>query len=489
MRPLIKASRLFAIAAVALLLALTGCKSKNLPTYPTAPSIPTPSTPSTGGMPPPPSGGLPSIPSTPSTPSPSKPSTPSDGAKSGSSPPSLPSAGMPSSGPSGKPEKSGKKSDQKSGQKPGGEQAGDPSSGEAGDQRAAQTAAGDDLQKAGERIAKAGSGEIDPLIPETDSDSSDDGDVFADSNAASGAPMNESAESSGADGADGQDDGQESSAGGGQGQMNENGAASEQVDGMPGGGIPGDLADEILAAQVALAEAGGALQTAGAAVAGAETDEELASAEELLSDARIAVIIASQDIEILEGELAGTPGWGDSDDNPFQETSAALQEANIALVIATRAVLIAKTGSAELSSRMPNGVPGGGETQTSNGQVTVLEGELDESLIIFDGQIGDAREAVLSTTPPPTTNPTGIQRPEGERMRLPTESEMPQTIEKPSEQQVATANMPDLNQGDIPDPQGDDIVAQQLREAAIAESDPELQAKLWEEYKRYREGL
>ena len=42
---------------------------------------------------------------------------------------------------------------------------------------------------------------------------------------------------------------------------------------------------------------------------------------------------------------------------------------------------------------------------------------------------------------------------------------------------------------DIPSPQGDDIVAQQLREAAIAEQDPDLQAKLWEEYKRYKEGM
>ena len=42
---------------------------------------------------------------------------------------------------------------------------------------------------------------------------------------------------------------------------------------------------------------------------------------------------------------------------------------------------------------------------------------------------------------------------------------------------------------DIPDPQGDDIVAQQLREAAIAETDPELKEKLWEEYKKYRASL
>ena len=50
---------------------------------------------------------------------------------------------------------------------------------------------------------------------------------------------------------------------------------------------------------------------------------------------------------------------------------------------------------------------------------------------------------------------------------------------------IPPSNIPE----DVPDPQGDDIVAQQLREAAIDEADPDLQAKLWEEYKRYREGL
>jgi hypothetical protein len=35
----------------------------------------------------------------------------------------------------------------------------------------------------------------------------------------------------------------------------------------------------------------------------------------------------------------------------------------------------------------------------------------------------------------------------------------------------------------------DDIVARQLKEAAEKETDPELQAKLWEEYRRYKEGM
>jgi hypothetical protein len=39
---------------------------------------------------------------------------------------------------------------------------------------------------------------------------------------------------------------------------------------------------------------------------------------------------------------------------------------------------------------------------------------------------------------------------------------------------------------DIPDASGDDVVARQLREAAMAEDDPELREKLWEEYRRYK---
>ena len=39
---------------------------------------------------------------------------------------------------------------------------------------------------------------------------------------------------------------------------------------------------------------------------------------------------------------------------------------------------------------------------------------------------------------------------------------------------------------DIPDARDDDIIARQLREAAMAETDPELREALWEEYRRYK---
>ena len=46
-----------------------------------------------------------------------------------------------------------------------------------------------------------------------------------------------------------------------------------------------------------------------------------------------------------------------------------------------------------------------------------------------------------------------------------------------------TAGRPDLEEGD------DDIVARQLREAAEQETDPEVKERLWEEYRKYKEGI
>ena len=41
---------------------------------------------------------------------------------------------------------------------------------------------------------------------------------------------------------------------------------------------------------------------------------------------------------------------------------------------------------------------------------------------------------------------------------------------------------------DIPNGSDDDVVARQLREAAEKERDPELKERLWEEYRRYKQG-
>ena len=49
-------------------------------------------------------------------------------------------------------------------------------------------------------------------------------------------------------------------------------------------------------------------------------------------------------------------------------------------------------------------------------------------------------------------------------------------------EQVAVYDPP----ADIPDGTDDDVVARQLREAAMREPDPELREKLWDEYRKYK---
>jgi len=47
---------------------------------------------------------------------------------------------------------------------------------------------------------------------------------------------------------------------------------------------------------------------------------------------------------------------------------------------------------------------------------------------------------------------------------------------------------PNTVPADIPDGRDDDIVARQLREAAMKETDPELRERLWEEYRQYKKA-
>ncbi len=54
----------------------------------------------------------------------------------------------------------------------------------------------------------------------------------------------------------------------------------------------------------------------------------------------------------------------------------------------------------------------------------------------------------------------------------------------PSTKDAEVASVP----ADVADAHDDDVVARQLREAAMDETDPVLKEKLWEEYRRYKAG-
>ncbi|MBL4681261.1 MAG: hypothetical protein JKY88_11140 [Pseudomonadales bacterium] len=238
--------------------------------------------------------------------------------------------------------------------------------------------------------------------------------------------------------------------------------------------------EEIQAAQAALEEAGIALQTAGEAVSDADSEEAIAEAEQLLSDARIKIIIAGQDLANL-----GDSDIDEATSQVIEDIESAIDEANVYLVIATQSILTAKTGLPEF--------PGGGTISSTkdNGPVGTLDDELEQSLIIFDGEIEDARATIIQSTPAPTGDIVGVQtdRPAGEsNYPEASDEEGASDTEGDQEDQMASA-VPNIVPEGIPSAQGDDIVAQQLREAAIAETDPGLKEKLWEEYRRYKSGL
>ena len=127
---------------------------------------------------------------------------------------------------------------------------------------------------------------------------------------------------------------------------------------------------------------------------------------------------------------------------------------------------------------MPSGSSGSGS-----------DDELERALEEFDGEIL-AERAVLEqrsnenlgggTLPPGSTSSSRPTTPEGV-----ISAPFPQSRQVPSPpmpQRTAGAQMPD----DVPDARDDDIIARQLREAAMLESDPVLREKLWDEYRRYK---
>lgn len=125
--------------------------------------------------------------------------------------------------------------------------------------------------------------------------------------------------------------------------------------------------------------------------------------------------------------------------------------------------------------------------------------ELDKALEDFDGEILAERSVIQTRsneragsagTPsdlPPSGDPSGEpatgdpgsanqQTASYEPRGMPSQNRPQRTAP------AAGSSLPD----DIPDARDDDIIARQLREAAMNEADPELREKLWEEYRRYK---
>jgi hypothetical protein len=168
-------------------------------------------------------------------------------------------------------------------------------------------------------------------------------------------------------------------------------------------------------------------------------------------------------------------------------------------------------GQASRVPPMPSeqGLPpgsGDGETGAQSGTDTAGgpggqggDGELDKALKDFDGGILAERAVIqartneragTSNTPselPGSGGATGDVETTGDPGSAQVEPAVYEPAGLPSQhtaQKGAPTNttVPD----DVPDARDDDIIARQLREAAMNETDPELREKLWEEYRRYK---
>lgn len=148
------------------------------------------------------------------------------------------------------------------------------------------------------------------------------------------------------------------------------------------------------------------------------------------------------------------------------------------------------------------------DTAHTSGELTSdMERELRESLSAFDGKLLKERKLLLEDLQDAGTggersggamgdiSPTGAEGTDevngtlGEsRPVAPDSDKLPETTSDTAGKAERGGTRSGSIPPDIPDGRDDDIVARQIREAAMREDDPELRKKLWEEYRKYKQS-
>ncbi len=114
---------------------------------------------------------------------------------------------------------------------------------------------------------------------------------------------------------------------------------------------------------------------------------------------------------------------------------------------------------------------GAGTPQAGGSEAEASGDEADEE----GGEDDEARATAKGTGNSP-------DEPSGEPIA--TEPNAPEGAPEPENAEVSNGRVPP----DVGNGEDDDIVARQLREAAMEEEDPELREKLWDEYRAYKFG-
>jgi len=205
-----------------------------------------------------------------------------------------------------------------------------------------------------------------------------------------------------------------------------------------------------------------------------------------------------QDSAAFETE-SGSEGWEDSAMGSESE-SYGQESADSGFFDSSSG---AATGT-EAAEYGPDSSPGGAGTDAE--RIIVLESRLGEQLAQFDGMILSERQAVIQQDNEEGSTPgisgTGYGEGEGDVETAPLLTSTIRSGNVNSGGGMMPSQPGDNRQGDfdntqttssvippdIPDGSDDDVVARQLREAAMKETDPRLRERLWDEYRRYKQG-
>ncbi|MGI9229677.1 MAG: hypothetical protein ACR2P9_07460 [Gammaproteobacteria bacterium] len=158
------------------------------------------------------------------------------------------------------------------------------------------------------------------------------------------------------------------------------------------------------------------------------------------------------------------------------------------------------TGNTDAEAGIDNrpGSAGTGDENTAQ-----LDGELDKKFAKFDRLLLRENEAVRDeanregaggSLPPSNAGGSGLfGDEEGDLEALRTANTAPPPTSNSQRRGEKDMNAKVKSESVVPpdlaSTEGDDVIARQLREAAMKEPDPELREKLWDEYRKYKKNL
>lgn len=145
------------------------------------------------------------------------------------------------------------------------------------------------------------------------------------------------------------------------------------------------------------------------------------------------------------------------------------------------------------SEATQQGLPGTSGPMTQGEKIAVLDAELERATGVFDQIILDAQSQQReSDTEPNPRYPAGAETASADSNQ--TYGRMPGGMGsqgggggmRTGEVSAANTTAKYPPPGDIPSGDDDDVIARQLREAAMREPDPAVREKLWDEYRKYK---